>query len=129
MLTGDSGGNVPPGMSVTKPVAGRVAVARLLAGFMKRGAPLHFERALVGGAPGLLIMADDAVGGGLIGTWSFEVTEAAEPGSDVRLVAIRGVLNPEKLRHLGPLADLSRMREWLTSSRSRTRPAPRARTT
>ncbi|MFC8797349.1 sigma-70 family RNA polymerase sigma factor [Promicromonospora sp. NPDC057138] len=113
VLTGDSGGNVPPGMSIVRPVAGQVAVARALAGFMRRGAPIHFERALVGGGPGLLIVADDAVGGGLIGTWSFEVS-----GGQLR--AIRGVINPEKLRHLGPLADLVRLHEWLRGARRRT---------
>jgi RNA polymerase sigma-70 factor (ECF subfamily) len=106
LLTGDSGGNVPRGVSIARPVAGRDAVARVLAGFVRRGAPVHFERALVGGEPGLLIVADDAIGGGLIGTWSFEVV-------DGQLAAIRGVINPEKLRHLGPLADLERLREWL----------------
>ncbi|WP_165362904.1 sigma-70 family RNA polymerase sigma factor [Promicromonospora panici] len=112
VLAGDSGGNVPPGMSIVRPIAGQLAVARVLAGFMRRGAPIHFERALVGGEPGLLIVADDAVGGGLIGTWSFEVSAG-------RLAGIRGVINPEKLRHLGRLADLSRLHEWLRSTRRR----------
>lgn len=106
VLTGDGGGNVPQGMSIVRPVAGRVTVARMLASFISRGAPLHFERALVGGEPGLLIVADDAVGGGLIGTWSFEV-------SDGLLSGIRGVINPRKLGHLGPLADLDRLQAVL----------------
>ncbi|MGW2091103.1 sigma-70 family RNA polymerase sigma factor [Promicromonospora sukumoe] len=106
VLTGDGGGNVPQGMSIVRPVAGRVTVARMLASFISRGAPLHFERALVGGEPGLLIVADDAVGGGLIGTWSFEV-------SDGLLSGIRGVINPRKLGHLGPLADLDRLQAAL----------------
>ncbi|WP_423464670.1 sigma-70 family RNA polymerase sigma factor [Promicromonospora sp. MS192] len=124
VLTGDSGGNVPPGMSIARSVVGQVPVARVLAGFMRRGAPLHFERALVGGQPGLLIVADDVLGGGLVGTWSFEVAEEAAPGAPgttTRLAAIRGVINPEKLRHLGPLADLTRLHEWLrTEGRRRT---------
>ncbi|WP_036961809.1 sigma-70 family RNA polymerase sigma factor [Promicromonospora kroppenstedtii] len=106
VLTGDGGGNVPQGMSIVRPVAGRVTVARMLASFISRGAPVHFERALVGGEPGLLIVADDVVGGGLIGTWSFEVT-------DGRLSGIRGVINPRKLGHLGPLADLDRVQAAL----------------
>ncbi|WP_020015425.1 sigma-70 family RNA polymerase sigma factor [Promicromonospora sukumoe] len=106
VLTGDGGGNVPQGMSIVRPVAGRATVARMLASFISRGAPLHFERALVGGEPGLLIVADDAVGGGLIGTWSFEV-------SDGLLSGIRGVINPNKLGHLGPLADLDRLQAAL----------------
>jgi RNA polymerase sigma-70 factor (ECF subfamily) len=112
VLTGDGGGKVPPGMSIARPVSGRDAVARVLAAFMRRGAPVHFERALVGGEPGLLIVADDVIGGGLIGTWSFEVV-------DGQLAGIRGVINPEKLRHLGPQADLERLREWLRNDRPR----------
>lgn len=112
VMTGDGGGKVPPGMSISRPVAGRDAVARLLAGFMRRGAPVHFERAFVGGEPGLLIVADDVVGGGLLGTWSFEI-------SDGKVAGIRGVINPEKLRHLGPLADLERVAAWLKSARPR----------
>jgi RNA polymerase sigma-70 factor (ECF subfamily) len=115
VLTGDSGGNVPQGMSIARPVSGRVAIARLLAGFMRRGGPFRFERALVGGEPGLLIMADESMGGGLIGTWAFEV-------SDGQLAGIRGVINPEKLRHLGPLADLGRIQAWLRGP-GRRRPA------
>ncbi|WP_369372555.1 sigma-70 family RNA polymerase sigma factor [Promicromonospora sp. Populi] len=110
VLTGDGGGKVPPGMSISRPIAGREKIARLLAGFMHRGAPLHFEHALVGGEPGLLIVADDVVGGGLVGTWSFEV-------SDGVIAGIRGVINPEKLRHLGPLADLDRLQASLKSAR------------
>lgn len=112
VFTGDGGGKVPPGFSIARPVSGRDTVARLLAVFMRRGAPIHFERALVGGEPGLLIMADDVIGGGLIGTWSFEVV-------DGQVAGIRGVINPEKLRHLGPQADLERLREWLTIDRQR----------
>ncbi|GAB2483424.1 RNA polymerase sigma-70 factor [Promicromonospora xylanilytica] len=113
VLSGDSGGNVPRGMSLARPVAGRVTVARMLASFMRRGGPFRFERALVGGEPGLLIMADEALGGGLIGTWAFEV-------SDGRLAAIRGVINPEKLWHLAPLADLDRIQAWLKGPGRRT---------
>ena len=112
VLAGDGGGNVPQGMSIARPVEGRVRVARLLAGFVRRGAPLHFEHALVGGEPGLLIVADDVIGGGLIGTWSFEV-------SDGQLAGIRGVINPDKLRHLGRLADLGRLQESLRGVRRR----------
>src|SRR5690606_4544089 len=49
VLTGDSGGNVPRGMSIARPVAGQGPVARTLSGFLRYGMPLHFERALVGG--------------------------------------------------------------------------------
>ncbi|GGM28924.1 sigma-70 family RNA polymerase sigma factor [Promicromonospora citrea] len=112
VLTGDSGGNVPRGMSIARPVAGREPVAKTLAGFLRYGMPVRFERALVGGQPGLLIVADDVLGGGLVGTWSFDVAD------DGRLRAIHGVLNPDKLRHLGPLADLERIAAWLHEARA-----------
>lgn len=112
VLTGDSGGNVPRGMSIARPVAGREPVAKTLAGFLRYGMPVRFERALVGGQPGLLIVADGVLGGGLVGTWSFDVAD------DGRLRAIHGVLNPDKLRHLGPLADLERIAVWLHEARA-----------
>jgi RNA polymerase sigma factor (sigma-70 family) len=98
-LTGDGGGNVPAGLAVSRPVSGRVAVARLLAGFARRGAPARLETTVVNGAPGLIAYADASVGGGVIGTYALEVTGG-------RISRIDGVINPEKLRHLAPLADL-----------------------
>ncbi|MGW8567774.1 RNA polymerase sigma factor SigJ [Isoptericola sp. NPDC055881] len=98
-LTGDGGGNVPVGLAVSRPVAGRVAVARLLSGFARRGAPARLELAVVNGGPGMIAYADESVGGGVIGTYSLQV-------ADGRIARIDGVINPEKLRHLAPLADL-----------------------
>jgi len=103
-FVGDGGGKVPRGMTISKPVSGRQAVARLLAGFRNRFVhdgtlPVHFEPALVNGLPGMVTYADEAHGGGLLGAYAFET-------SGDRIVAVRGVVNPEKLRHLAPLADL-----------------------
>lgn len=109
VMTSDGGGQVPNGMSFARPVSGRMPIARLLASFMHRGAPVHFERALVGGEPGLLVVADDVTGGGLVGTWALEI-------SDGQIVAIRGVINPEKLRHLAPLADLDHLHRALRAA-------------
>jgi len=101
-LTGDSGGNVPVGLAVSRPVAGNVAVARLLSGFAKRGAPARLEPTVVNGGPGMVAYADESVGGGVIGTYSLQV-------SGGRITRIDGVINPEKLRHLAPLADLDQV--------------------
>ncbi|MFE7408175.1 RNA polymerase sigma factor SigJ [Isoptericola sp. NPDC057559] len=98
-LTGDGGGKVPVGLAVSRPVSGNVAVARLLSGFAKRGAPARLEAAVVNGGPGMVAYADDTVGGGVIGVYALQV-------SGGRITTIHGVINPEKLRHLAPLADL-----------------------
>jgi RNA polymerase sigma factor (sigma-70 family) len=98
-LTGDGGGKVPAGLAVSRPVSGGVAVARLLSGFARRGAPARVEPAVVNGGPGMIAYADDAVGGGVIGTYSLQVAGG-------RIARIDGVINPEKLQHLAPLADL-----------------------
>ncbi len=98
-LVGDGGGNVPPGVSVSRPVSGREPVARLVVGFARRGAPASLRPALVNGRPGMVAYAHDSVGGGLLAAYSVDV-------ADGRITHLRGVVNPEKLRHLAPLADL-----------------------
>ncbi|WP_402465238.1 sigma-70 family RNA polymerase sigma factor [Isoptericola aurantiacus] len=115
-FTGDGDGNVPPGLSVSKPVGGSVPVARLLAGFVRRGAPARLEVGDVGGRPGLLAFADESVGGGLVGVYAVAVTGG-------RVVAVHGVLNPDKLGHTGPLADLDRFAAGFSARRDR---SPRA---
>ncbi|MEU2201417.1 RNA polymerase sigma factor SigJ [Isoptericola sp. NPDC019482] len=117
-LTGDSGGNVPAGLAVSRPVSGNVAVARLLAGFARRGAPARIEATVVNGGPGMIAYADDSVGGGVIGTYALQV-------SGGRIARIDGVINPEKLRHLAPLADLEAVAAELRAA-GRRRRAPQA---
>jgi RNA polymerase sigma-70 factor (ECF subfamily) len=100
VVVGDGGGKVPAGMAISKPVSGREAVARLMLGFSRRAARLvHVTPATVNGLPGMVVYASDDLGGGLLGTYALE-TEGG------RIVAVRGVINPEKLGHLGALADL-----------------------
>lgn len=116
-LTGDSGGNVPVGLAVSRPVSGNVAVARLLSGFARRGAPARIEATVVNGGPGMIAYADDSVGGGVIGTYSLQV-------SGGRITRIDGVINPEKLRHLAPLADLEAVAARIRSAGRQRRAAP-----
>ncbi|PSK95635.1 RNA polymerase sigma-70 factor (ECF subfamily) [Murinocardiopsis flavida] len=99
VLTGDSGGNVPRGVAISKPVSGRRGVTKLLLGFSRYMVPAHFESRTVNGTPGAVIVAEPVVGGGLIAVIDFEFTEG-------RISHIRSVINPDKLRHLGHLADL-----------------------
>ncbi|MEL7974934.1 RNA polymerase sigma factor SigJ [Isoptericola sp. F-RaC21] len=117
-LTGDGGGKVPVGLAVSRPVSGNVAVARLLSGFARRGAPARLEAAVVNGGPGMIAYADDAVGGGVIGAYSLQVTGGL-------VTQIHGVINPEKLQHLAPLADLDAVAAVIRAAGPRRRP-PRA---
>jgi RNA polymerase sigma-70 factor (ECF subfamily) len=94
-LTGDGGGKVP---ALARTLQGRNRVARTLANWMKAAARLpdvSFRPVEINGGPGaLLVDGEDAV----VGVWSLET---AGP----EIVAIRGVVNPDKLGHLGRLAD------------------------
>ena len=85
---GDGGGKAP---SVGRPIHGAAAVARLLAGFRRAGARrrVTVEPAEVNGEGGLLVFED----GRLMAVWAFELSGGA-------VHAIRGIVNPDKLRHL-----------------------------
>ncbi|GAB3167748.1 RNA polymerase sigma-70 factor [Myceligenerans halotolerans] len=113
VFTGDGGGNVPPGFAITKPMSGRERVAKLLAGFTRRGLPglAHYVPEDINGAPGLLVVADEALGGGVLATLSFEF--GTEPDGTTRIVAAHGVVNPAKLGHVGRLADLDGIAAYL----------------
>ncbi|GAB4085639.1 RNA polymerase sigma-70 factor [Myceligenerans cantabricum] len=123
VFTGDGGGNVPPGFAVTKPLAGRVQVARALSGFSRRGAAglARYEPRDVNGTPGLVVVADDSLGGGVLGTLAFELGRADDGAT--RIVACHGVVNPAKLGHLGRLADLDRIAAHLRATRDAVRRA------
>ncbi|MGH1563287.1 RNA polymerase sigma factor SigJ [Mumia sp. DW29H23] len=102
VFTGDGGGKVPPGFAITRPVAGRLAVARLLAGFVRRGLPVTLTPLTVNGGPGVLVSAGAEAGGGVVAVFTLEV-------ADGHVTQIRSVVNPDKLRHVGPPADLLRL--------------------
>jgi RNA polymerase sigma-70 factor (ECF subfamily) len=95
VLHGDGGGKVP---ALARPVAGRARVARTLLAWaraMQRFGGATVRPALVNGQPGALSFTD---AGGLINVFAFDVVNG-------RVQAVSSVVNPEKLRHLGPLAD------------------------
>jgi len=96
VLTGDGGGNAP---SPPQPVQGRADVARTVRRWLRiavgiRGATLHPAR--VNAGPGALMLAPD---GRLVAVWALEI-------ADGEIRGIRSVVNPDKLRHLGPVTDL-----------------------
>lgn len=93
------------GLSWRKPITGREHVARLLGALGKqlRAVQGTFRRTEVNGQPGALVLASD---GSLIAVLTIDIA-----GGQVQ--TFRSVLNPDKLRHLGPLADLPALVEQL----------------
>ena len=96
VLTGDGGGKVP---ALGHPVAGRTRVAQTLMSWMRLGSRVpgaSMREVEVNGMPGALLL-DPA--GRLVGVWELEIG-----GGEIR--GVNSVVNPDKLAHLGPLADM-----------------------
>jgi RNA polymerase sigma-70 factor, ECF subfamily len=93
-LVGDGGGKAP---AFARGVAGADNVARVLATNVPLLARVEatMEPAGINGQPGAVLRDRD---GRVVGTMTLDVL-------DGRIQAIRSVLNPDKLRHLGPVAD------------------------
>jgi RNA polymerase sigma-70 factor (ECF subfamily) len=95
---GDSGGKAT---AIRQPVMGREHVARLLHGFLAKGWRIRVQLrfATVNGQPGALILDSQDR---LINVIALDIWDGA-------VQAIRSVVNPDKLRHLGPLSDAARL--------------------
>ncbi|MFE9880300.1 RNA polymerase sigma-70 factor [Streptomyces sp. NPDC005784] len=93
-LVGDGGGKAP---RLARAVVGAENVARLLASVFPAMARIDvtFDPHEVNGQPGAIFRAPD---GRILHTLALEVL-------DGRVQAIRSVINPDKLGHLGPVAD------------------------
>ena len=97
VLRGDGGGKAP---ALSHPLRGRGRVARTLAAWAVRGlrsAGGSLREVEVNGQPGALGIDGD---GKLIGVVALEIA-----GGRVR--AVTSIVNPDKLRHIGPVGDLS----------------------
>jgi RNA polymerase sigma factor (sigma-70 family) len=97
---GDGGGKA---QAIGKPLAGRQHVMRLLVGIFRRGQVLggSLRLAWVNGQPGAVLYdAEDLV----ISVIELDVADGV-------VQAIRGVVNPDKLGHLGPVSDVARRPE------------------
>lgn len=97
---GDGGGK---GRGLPRPVYGRERIGRLLAAFLREGQALgaSAQPTLVNGEPGVINFDQD---GALINVMALEV-------ADGQVQAIRSIINPDKLGHLGlPLSALARAR-------------------
>ena len=102
VVYGDSGGMSP---SWPRPITGRDRVSRLMTGLGRqiREAGATIRRAEVNGQPGALFL-DPA--GLLINVFVLDI-------ADGQVRTVRSVINPDKLRHLGPLADVPGLRRRL----------------
>jgi RNA polymerase sigma-70 factor (TIGR02957 family) len=96
VLHGDGGGKAP---AIARPLGGRTRVAKALSAWARTGeraGGFELRPVQVNGQPGAL--AVDAVEQKPLGVLVLDI-------ADGRIQAINSVVNPDKLRHLGPLAD------------------------
>jgi RNA polymerase sigma-70 factor, ECF subfamily len=93
---GDGGGKAPAAL---RPIVGRDSVARLMSGLGRQAKELGvtMRRAEVNGQPGAMFFDPSGL---LITVWTLDI-------ADGQVQAVRSVTNPEKLGHLGPLADIA----------------------
>lgn len=99
-LHGDGGGRVP---ALAQPVTGRARVAHTLLNWWRAGTRaggFTVQRTIVNRQPGALIRSRE---GAVVAVWAIDVTSDG-------IVAVRSVVNPEKLRHIPEAGNL---REWL----------------
>jgi RNA polymerase sigma-70 factor, ECF subfamily len=96
VMYGDGGGKAP---ALATPVHGATRVARFLVGLARRGAAagIRIRPAEVNGHPGLLAIDPD---GRLLGVLALDIADGG-------VQTVRSMVNPDKLRHLGPVGDLS----------------------
>jgi RNA polymerase sigma-70 factor (ECF subfamily) len=102
VVYGDSGGTSP---SWPRPIVGRDRAARLLNGVAQqiRQAGISIQPAEVNGQPGARLLDP---GGRLVSVFVLDI-------ADGQVQTVRSVINPDKLRHLGPLADVPGLRRQL----------------
>jgi len=96
VLRGDGGGKAP---ALARALHGRTRVARTLTAWLRAGARLGgytSRREEVNGQPGALFFDGD---GRLISVMVLDVADGQVQG-------VSSIVNPDKLRHLGPVADL-----------------------
>ncbi len=96
VLSGDGGGQVP---ALARSIRGRGRVGRTLLNWIKLGARIPggaIRPVEVNGAPGALLLDGEEK---LLAVWALEIGGGQIQG-------IRSIVNPQKLAHLGPVADL-----------------------
>jgi RNA polymerase sigma-70 factor (ECF subfamily) len=98
VLYADGGGKAP---AITAPIHGRGRVARTLLGWARvtRLGGVRLRHAQVNNQPGVLAVDGD---GRLVGVLSLDV-------ADGQVQTVHSIVNPDKLRHLGPVGDLGQL--------------------
>jgi RNA polymerase sigma factor (sigma-70 family) len=94
-LTGDGGGKVP---ALARSLRGRIPVARMLINWARHAARLpgvSLRPVEVNGGPGALYLDSQQR---LIGVLALDITGG-------QVTSISAIVNPDKLAHLGPIAD------------------------
>ena len=104
VLHGDGGGKA---QAISKPLAGRQRVMRLLVSGLRRSRALgaSLRLAWVNGQPGAVLYDAE---GRVAGVAELDVADGV-------VQAIHAVVNPDKLGHIGPVSDLARLPEGQTS--------------
>jgi RNA polymerase sigma-70 factor (ECF subfamily) len=97
VLTGDGGGKVP---ALARSLSGRAPVARMVLNWFRLGTRIpgvSIRVVEVNAGPGALLLdGEDRV----IGVVALDI-------ADAEIQSIRSIVNPDKLAHLGPTADLN----------------------
>ena len=96
VLHGDGGGKAP---AIARSIHGRPRVARTLMAWLRAGARFGgftMRREEVNGQPGAVFCDRE---GRLLSVMTFDV-------ADGQIQGVSAIANPDKLRHLGPVADL-----------------------
>ena len=99
VLHGDGGGKAP---ALARALFGRSRVARTLRNWVRIGdriGGVTWRRVDVNGQPGAMTFDSE---GRLISVMALEIAEG-------RIQGIRSIVNPDKLQHLGPVADTSEL--------------------
>ena len=108
-LTADGGGKVP---ALARSLRGRSRVARTLINGLRQAARLagaSLRPVEVNGGPGALFLDGQER---LIGVLALDVAGG-------QITSVSSIVNPDKLAHLGPVADFeSLLRDWKTGPRS-----------
>jgi RNA polymerase sigma-70 factor (ECF subfamily) len=98
VFLGDGGGKA---QALASPMYGREQVARFMVGLFRRGRALRASYRLVSvnGQPGAITFDAD---GRVVTVFALDVLDGV-------VQAVRSVVNPDKLGHLGPVSDVARL--------------------
>jgi RNA polymerase sigma-70 factor (TIGR02957 family) len=99
VLRGDGGGNAP---ALARPLYGARRAARVFGNWRKFAArigPIELRRVTVNGQPGALMYDDE---GRVINAMALDI-------ADGQIQAVRSIVNPDKLRHLGETVSWERL--------------------